>query len=47
MIISKQFNELKQAEQYQNRLYNKYSYVSMVQFPRFTESGVYKWNVRN
>ncbi len=44
--ITKLCRTLKQAEQYQNRLYNQYDSVQLVKFPRFTEAGLYEWHVR-
>jgi len=44
--ITKTFVTLKQAERYQNSLYNKYDYVRLVCSPRFTEEGVYSWEVK-
>ena len=44
--IRKFYSNLKQAERYQNSLYNKYNEVQLVDFPRFSESGVYVWNVK-
>jgi hypothetical protein len=41
------FATLKQAERYQNRLYNQFHTVTLVQFPSVTESGVYVWKVSN
>ena len=43
--ITKTYKTLKQAERYQNRLYNKYGTVRLVKWPRFTEEGVYVWEV--
>lgn len=45
--ITKTFDTLKQAEACQNRLYNKYNYVRLVRSPRFTEEGVYAWEVKD
>jgi hypothetical protein len=44
--ISKQCKTLKQAERYQNRLYEKYQRVRLVKFPWFTEKGSYVWEVK-
>lgn len=44
--ITKTYKTLKQAESYQNRLYNKYNTVRLVSFPRFSEEGVYVWQVQ-
>lgn len=35
--INKQFDTLKQAERFQNRLYNRYDYVRLVSSPTFSE----------
>jgi hypothetical protein len=43
--IKKTYKTLKQAERYQNRLYNKYNSVQLVSFPRFSEDGEYVWEV--
>jgi hypothetical protein len=43
--ITKTYKTLKQAERYQNRLYNKYNSVQLVSFPRFSEDGEYVWEV--
>lgn len=45
--IKKYFDTLKQAEQYQNRLYGRYEQVRLVHSPIFTESGKYIWEVSN
>lgn len=41
--ISKKYNTLKQAENYQNRLYTKYNRVELISYPMFCEYGVYTW----
>jgi hypothetical protein len=43
--IRKYFKSIKQAEKYQNKLYNKYNYVRLIQSPIFTEDGLYEWHV--
>jgi len=43
--ITKMCKTLKQAEVYQNRLYNKYEHVRLVRSPCFTEEGIYQWIV--
>jgi hypothetical protein len=45
--IRKHFETLKQAEQYQNKLYNRYHHVRLVHSPLFTEDGTYVWEVKN
>lgn len=44
-IITKKYKTLKQAERYQNSLYNKYHSVKLVKFPSFSEDGIYQWQV--
>lgn len=44
--ISKVCRTLKQAERYQNRLYNQYESVRLVSAPRFSQGGVYVWEVQ-
>jgi hypothetical protein len=44
--ISKKFESIKKAESYQNRLYGKYNHVKLLTFPRFSESGIYVWEVK-
>jgi hypothetical protein len=46
MNITKQFKTLKQAEQEQNRLYDKYDYVRLIRSPLFEEEGTYVWEVK-
>ena len=43
--IEKQYDTLKQAERYQNRLYNRFDSVRLVRSPLFSESGKYVWEV--
>lgn len=43
--IAKTFTTLKQAEQHQNKLYGQYNHVRLIRSPRFSESGVYIWEV--
>jgi len=43
--ISKQFGTIKQAESYLNRLYGKYNSVQLVNFPAYSESGIYTFLV--
>lgn len=45
--ILKHCETLKQAEQHQMRLYDKYNHVRLVKFPRFDESGIYTWEVKD
>jgi hypothetical protein len=44
--IKKIYKTMKQAESYQNRLYNRYESVRLVSFPRFSEDGEYVWEVK-
>lgn len=43
--ITKYFKSLKQAERYQNSLYNKFPYVVLSSFPLFSEEGQYTWEI--
>lgn len=43
--ITKWFETLAAAEQYQNQLYGRYDHVRLVRAPRFIESGMYTWEV--
>lgn len=43
--IAKYCKTLKQAEKYQNSLYNKYPYVRLISFPLFSEEGLYEWHI--
>jgi hypothetical protein len=45
--ITKRFTKLRQAENYQNRLYFRYERVRLVRSPRFSEDGIYAWEVVN
>jgi len=45
MTIRKYFRTLKEAERYQNRLYNKWYAVRLISAPIFSESGTYVWDV--
>ncbi len=44
--IAKNYDSLRKAERYQNRLYGKYESVKLVLFPVSSESGKYVWEVR-
>lgn len=44
--ISKTFTTMKQAEHYQNRLYNRFDTVRLIKSPMFGESGLYVWEVK-
>jgi hypothetical protein len=43
--IVKTYKTLRQAERYQNLLYNKFDSVKLVRSPMFTEYGIYAWEV--
>ncbi len=43
--ITKRFKTIKQAEKYQNSLYNKFPYVVLIDFPKWSEEGQYTWEV--
>lgn len=43
--IEKYCLTIKQAERYQNSLYNKHNSVQLVTFPLFSENGLYVWQV--
>jgi hypothetical protein len=43
--ISKYFKSIKQAEKYQNSLYNKFPYVRLVTSPIWSEEGKYIWEI--
>ncbi len=43
--IQKYCKTLKSAEKYQNTLYDKYYTVKCVNWPHFTEHGIYTWQV--
>lgn len=45
-MITRVFATLKQAEVHQNKLYGQYGHVRLVSAPRFTEEGVYSWEVK-
>ena len=43
--ILKHFKSLKQAEKYQNYLYENFPYVRLISSPIWTEDGFYEWHV--
>jgi hypothetical protein len=45
--ISKTFKTIKQAEKFQNSLYNRFNYVALTSSPIWSEEGVYTWDVQN
>lgn len=44
--ITKQFETIKQAEKFLNRLYNKFNSVSLIKFPINSEKGIYIYQVK-
>lgn len=46
MQVSKYFATLRKAEQHQVRLYGMYDVVRLIKSPRFTEAGIYVWEVQ-
>jgi hypothetical protein len=46
MTVTREFASLKQAERFQNRLYNRYDSVKLIRAPIFGEAGVYSWECR-
>ena len=45
-VIAKNFENLKQAERHQNKLYGEYEMVRLIRSPHFGESGTYVWEVK-
>ena len=43
--IERRFKTLKQAEKFQNSLYNKFPYVRLIYWPLFSEEGSYTWQI--
>ena len=43
--IKRFFNWMRDAEKFQNRLYNKYNSVKLVRYPQFDKAGFYVWEV--
>ena len=43
--ISKNFSSLRKAQNFMESLYNRYNYVRLSVFPRFSESGEYVFTV--
>lgn len=39
------FSSLKKAENYQQKLYDTYNHVRLVDWPRFGEAGRYTWEI--
>ncbi len=46
-VITKYFKTRKQAERFQNSLYDKYDSVQLVRAPTFAEEGSYVWRVED
>lgn len=44
--IDKYCDTLKQAEDFQDDLYDEYESVRLIGFPSFSESGLYVWTVK-
>lgn len=44
--IVKHFARLRQAEKYQERLYDKYDHVRLIRCPLSDEDGLYIWEVK-
>ena len=45
-VIKKVFNNGDDASKFQNRLYERYDVVRVVDFPRSSEYGLYVWEVK-
>lgn len=43
--IKKEFQTIRQAENYLSYLYGKYNYVRLVNMPRFSEKGIYIYQI--
>lgn len=43
--ISKRFESLCKAQRFMENLYNRYNFVRLSDFPRFSENGVYVFTV--
>ena len=43
--ISKKFSSLRKAQRFMESLYNRYNYVRLSVFPRFSEDGEYVFTV--
>lgn len=44
--ISKHFNTVRQAENYLQRLYDRFNYARLISWPRY-EVGIYTFEVQN
>ena len=47
MTIPKTFKTMRQAERFQNGLYNRYESVKLIRTPLSSEDGQYVWEVSN
>ena len=45
--FAKNFKTLKAAENYLNSLYSKYNYAKLIDWPKFSENGLYVFTVGN
>lgn len=45
--ITKIFLTSVMAEMFQSKLYDKYSHVRLIDWPRFTDGGRYVWEVKD
>jgi len=43
--ITKHFKTLKQAEKYQDKLYQHFPYCVLISYPIFSDEGQYTWEV--
>ena len=46
-IIKRKFKTLEQAERCQSKRYDTFNYVKLIQYPSFSEEGIYIWQVTN
>ena len=44
--IIKHCKPIAAAEKIQEKLYSKYDYVKLIEFPRFEDFGIYIWEVK-
>jgi len=47
MVITKEFKTIKQAEKFLLKLYQEYNRVILINYPVFSESGIYQFDVNN
>ena len=45
-IIKKVFKNMDEASTFQNKLYEKYNIVRLIDFPRSSDYGLYVWEVQ-